>query len=68
MNAESPVAQAVREERETVERYLRDLASRESDAMVSFVLSLAAEHIRRGLHEAIDRAEAGDTSNVVPFR
>ena len=65
MNSESPVARAVREEREAVEQYLRDIAEKEREPLVSFVLNLAAEHVRRGLHEAVKKAEA---SNVVPIR
>lgn len=65
MNTESPVERAVRVERESVEEYLRDLAAKEQEPLVSFVLNLAAEHVRRGLHEAVKKAEA---SNVIPFR
>lgn len=65
MNTESPVARAVRIEREAVEQYLRDLSAKEQEPLVSFVLNLAAEHVRRGLHEAVKKAE---DSNVIPFR
>lgn len=65
MNTESPVARAVRIEREAVEQYLRDLSAKEKEPLVSFVLNLAAEHVRRGLHEAVKKAE---DSNVIPFR
>jgi hypothetical protein len=65
VSTETPVALAVRVEREAVETYLRDLATKEQEPMVSFVLNLAAEHVRRGLHEAVKKAE---DSNVIPFR
>jgi hypothetical protein len=65
VNTESPVARAVRIEREAVEQYLRDLSAKEKEPLVSFVLNLAAEHVRRGLHEAVKKAE---DSNVIPFR
>lgn len=65
MSTETAVARAVRIEREAVEQYLRDLSAKEQEPMVSFVLNLAAEHVRRGLHEAVKKAE---DSNVIPFR
>jgi hypothetical protein len=65
VSTETAVARAVRIEREAVEEYLRDMAEKEKEPLVSFVLNLAAEHVRRGLHEAVKKAEA---SNVIPIR
>ena len=64
MSTETAVARAVREEREAVEQYLRDIAAKEPEPLVCFVLNLAAEHIRIGLHEAVKKAEE---TNVVNF-